>query len=130
MKIEKKINVIRIIIIAVFAAVDVVFYFLARHLFGGTTSLTLFLAGCLAFAIIALLFLKKYATENIVQPLKNIRAGSSAIITAINEGNFNKRIDIKTADEFEDISDNFNRMASVLQAREAAIKEVTEKEQH
>jgi diguanylate cyclase (GGDEF)-like protein len=84
----------------------------------------------LAVAVIALIFLKKYAIENIVQPLKNIRAGSSAIITAINEGNFNNRIDIKTGDEFEDLSDNFNRMASVLQAREAEIKEVSEKEQH
>lgn len=130
MRIEKKFNVISLIIIAVFAAAYVAFYFLAHHLFEGTTALILCLAGCLAIAIIALIFLKKYVTENIVLPLKNIHSGSSAIITAINEGNFNNRIDIKTEDEFEDLADNFNKMSSVLQTREAALKEVSEKEQH
>ena len=73
---------------------------------------------------------EEICNKNIVKPLKNIHSGSSAIITAINEGNFNNRIDIKTEDEFEDLADNFNRMASVLQTREAALKEVSEKEQH
>ncbi|MBI1811684.1 MAG: diguanylate cyclase, partial [Nitrospirae bacterium] len=130
MRIEKKFNVISLIIIAVFAAAYVAFYFLAHHLFEGTTALMLCLAGCLAIAIIALIFLKKYVTKNIVLPLKNIHSGSSAIITAINEGNFNNRIDIKTEDEFEDLADNFNRMSSVLQTREAALKDVSEKEQN
>lgn len=130
MRIEKKFNVITLIVIAVFAAADVAFYFLAHHLFEGTTALILCLAGCLAIAIIALIFLKKYVTKNIVQPLKNIYADSSAIITSINDGNFNNRIDIKTEDEFEELADNFNKMASVLQTREAALKEVSEKEQH
>ena len=130
MRIEKKFNVITLIIIAVFAAAYVAFYFLAHHLFEGTTALILCLAGCLAIAIIALIFLKRYVTKNIVLPLKNIHSGSSAIITAINEGNFNNRIDIKTEDEFEDLADNFNRMASVLQTREAALKDVSSKEQN
>ncbi|MDO8747441.1 MAG: diguanylate cyclase [Thermodesulfovibrionales bacterium] len=130
MRIEKKFNIITLIIIAVFAAVDVAFYFLAHHLFEGTTALILCLAGCLAIAIIALIFLKKYITENTVLPLKNIHSGSSAIITAINDGNFNKRIAIKTEDEFEGLADNFNRMASVLQTREAALKDVLKKEQN
>ncbi|MDP3260658.1 MAG: HAMP domain-containing protein, partial [Thermodesulfovibrionales bacterium] len=130
MRIEKKFNVITLIIIAVFAAADVAFYFLAHHLFEGATALILCLAGCLAIAIIALIFLKKYVTKNIVKPLKNIHSGSSAIITAINDGNFNNRIDIKTEDEFEDLADNFNRMASVLQTREAALKDVSKKEQN
>jgi len=130
MRIEKKFNVISLIIIAVFAAADVAFYFLAHHLFEGTTALILCLAGCLAIAIIALIFLKRYVTKNIVQPLKNIHTGSSTIITEISEGNFNNRIDIKTEDEFEDLADNFNRMASVLQTREAELKDVSEKEQH
>ena len=99
-------------------------------MFEGATALILCLAGCLAIAIIALIFLKKYVTKNIVLPLKNIHSGSSAIITAINEGNFNNRMDIKTEDEFEDLADNFNRMASVLQAREASLKDVSEKEQN
>lgn len=130
MRIEKKFNVITLIIIAVFAAADVAFYFLAHHLFEGATALVLCLAGCLAIAIIALIFLKKYVTKNIVKPLKNIHSGSSAIITAINDGNLNNKIDIKTEDEFEELADNFNRMASVLQTREAALKDVSEKEQN
>ena len=130
MRIEKKFNVISLIIIAVFAAAYVAFYFLAHHLFEGTTALILCLAGCLAIAIIALIFLKRYVTKNIVQPLKNIHTDSSTIITAISEGNFNNRIVIKTEDEFEELADNFNRMSSVLQTREAALKEVSEKEQN
>jgi len=130
MRIEKKFNTITLIIISVFALADVAFYFLVYHFFEGTTALILCLAGCLAIAIIALIFLKKYVTKNIVLPLKNIHSGISAIITAINEGNFNNRIDIKTEDEFEDLADNFNKMSSVLQTREAAIKEMSEKEQH
>lgn len=39
MKIERKFNVITLIIIAVFAAADVAFYFLAHHLFEGATAL-------------------------------------------------------------------------------------------
>ena len=73
---------------------------------------------------------KEICNKNIVQPLKNIHTSSSAIITAINEGNFNNRIDIKTEDEFKDLADNFNKMSSVLQTREAALKEVSEKEQN
>ncbi|MBI5205995.1 MAG: HAMP domain-containing protein, partial [Nitrospirae bacterium] len=130
MRIEKTFNVITLRIIVVFAAADVAFYLLAHHLFEGTTALILCLAGCLAIAIIALIFLKKYVTKNIVQPLKNIYADSSTIITTIKEGDFNKRIDIKTEDEMEEIADNFNRMASVLQTREAALKDVSEKEQN
>ena len=130
MRIERKFNVISLIIIAVFAAVYVAFYFLAHHLFEGTTALILCLAGCLAIAIIALIFLKRYVTKNIVQPLKNMHTNSSAIITEISEGSFNNRIDIKTGDEFEELADNFNRMVSVLQTREAALKEVSEKEQN
>ncbi|MDP3260522.1 MAG: diguanylate cyclase, partial [Thermodesulfovibrionales bacterium] len=42
----------------------------------------------------------------------------------------NNRIDIKTEDEFEDLADNFNRMASVLQTREATLKDVSKKEQN
>ncbi|HBR22384.1 MAG TPA: hypothetical protein DD713_07470 [Nitrospiraceae bacterium] len=99
-------------------------------MFEGATALILCLAGCLAIAIIALIFLKRYVTENIVQPLKNIHTGSSAIITEISEGNFNSKIDIKTGDKLEDLADNFNRMASVLQIREAALKDVSEKEQY
>ena len=59
-----------------------------------------------------------------------MHTNSSAIITEISEGSFNNRIDIKTGDEFEELADNFNRMVSVLQTREAALKEVSEKEQH
>ncbi len=130
MRIEKKFNLITLIIIAVFIAAQASFYFLAFHMLEGTTAIVICLAGCLAIAITALILIKKYVTKNIVKPLKDIHTRSSTIITEVSEGNFSKRIDIKTEDEFEELADNFNRMASVLQIREAALKEVSEKEQH
>jgi len=129
-KIKKKFNIITLIIIAATVSAQYIFYVFSMRWFESETALLLCLAGCISLAVIALFVIRRYVTKNIILPLKNLHAGGSAIITAINEGNFNNRIDIKTEDEFEDLSDNFNRMASVLQAREAAIKEVSEKEQH
>ncbi|OGW33372.1 MAG: hypothetical protein A2088_05555 [Nitrospirae bacterium GWD2_44_7] len=126
----KKFNVITLIIIAVFTAAGVAFYFLAHYLFEGTTALIVCLAGCLAIAIIVLIFLRGYVTKNIVQPLKNMHTNSSAIITEISEGNYNNRIDIKTGDEIEELADNFNQMASVVQERAATLKDVLKKEQN
>lgn len=130
MRIEKKFNIITLIIIAALAAAHVFLYFLSSHFFGRIMEFILCFLGCLAIAITALMLMKRHIKRSIVQPLKNIYADSSAIIAAIKEGNFNKRIDIKTENELGEIADNFNRMASALQTREAALKDVSEKEQH
>ena len=52
------------------------------------------------------------------------------MITEISKGNFNNNIAVKTGDEFEELADNFNSMASVLQTREASLKDVSSKEQN
>jgi len=130
MTIEKKFNVITLIIISVFVVALVSFYFLSLYLFEGITGIVICVSGCLAIAITAFAFIKRYATRHIVFPLKALHRGASIVASEISEGNFGNRIDIKTGDEIEEVAENFNKVVSAVEERAALIKEASEKEQH
>jgi len=129
MSIEKKFNVISLIIISVFSVALVSFYFLSLYLFKGITGIVICVSGCLAIAITALIFIR-YATRNIVFPLKALHRGASIVASEISEGNFGNRIDIKTGDEIEEVAENFNKVVSAVEERAALLKDVSEKEQN
>lgn len=126
MKIEKKFNIVSLMILLGFLVLHASFYIIPLHISGISKTILCF-AECALLLIIALLILNRYASKAIVNPIKKIYKGSSAIIA---EGNFSSKIDIKTGDELEELSDNFNKMAVVLQTRIDMLKSASEKEQH
>jgi len=130
MSIEKKFNVITLIIISVFVAALTSFYILSMHLFEGMTGIIVCISGCLTIAITAFIFIKRYVTRNIVTPLKGLHDGASKIASEISGGNFGGRLDIKTGNEIEDVADNFNKVVSAVEERTAKLRDASEKEQN
>ena len=127
MKIEKRFNLISLIILAVFIITTVFFNIIAHHLPEKIDAILFCVTGSIIAMTVALIIIRRYISRRIVQPIKDIHRGSSITIT---EGDFNNMMDVKTGDELEDISDNFNKMASVLQTRIDMLKTASEKEQH
>lgn len=124
MKIGERFNLISLIFFILIVITTIVFYFTASHVREETTAIILCFAGYIAIIMVSFSI---YVSKRIVQPIKNIRKASSEIIA---DGSFSNQLDIKTGDELEEIADNFNKMASVLQTRVDMLKTASEKEQH
>lgn len=68
-----------------------------------------FILGIIAGIIIALL-IAIYLSKIIIKPLRDLKSATQEII----KGNLNKKINVKTKDEFKDLADSFNIMADKL----------------
>jgi diguanylate cyclase (GGDEF)-like protein len=125
MTIEKKFNLVSLTVLLSFLGIHALFYITPIHL-SGVSEAVLCFAECASLLIIALVILNRYVSKTIVSPLKKIYDDSSLIIA---EGKFERTIDIETGNELESLSDNFNKMAAVLQTRIDMLKTASEKEQ-
>lgn len=127
MKIEKKFRIIGVTTF-IFLLIALSFvYFISSSIVERTDSL-LFSFG-LSACIIALgmVIMSIYISKKLIRPLNDIYNFSSEII---DKESFNKKIYVKTGDELENISNNFNRMAELLQARINMLSTASDKEQN
>ncbi|MBI4690115.1 MAG: hypothetical protein HY754_07590 [Nitrospirae bacterium] len=95
MRIERRFNIISLLILAGFLSAHVSFYLIPLHIPGISESVLCF-AECVILLIIAIGIMHGYVSKSIVRPIRNLYKGSSEIIAG---GNFSNTIDIKTGDE-------------------------------
>ena len=85
---------------------------LSRHeMMGSYFQGRAFMILILSFVLFALLLLYMWFSNRLMAPAKQIKAG----MEEAQKGNLKARVDIRTADEMEDIADGFNRMAADLE---------------
>jgi len=84
-----------------------------------------FLKNTVAVTLICLLLMffvgKKYLNSTLLNPLNALTVG----VKEISDGNLNKKIDIKTGDELQTLSESFNTMTDELKLQMSNLTKVT-----
>lgn len=88
-------------------------------IFNQVTRFAVILIGLLIFSIIISIFLGYLATIQIAVPIRKLKVGAEII----SQGNYSHRLKIETNDEIEQLANQFNKMAAVLNEREKLLEE-------
>ena len=79
------------------------------------------IAATLIFLVLMLFAGKKYLNFALLNPLSALIQG----VKEISDGNLNKKLDIKTGDELQTLSENFNTMTDELKRQMSSLEKVT-----
>ncbi|MBB1093775.1 GAF domain-containing protein [Rhodopseudomonas palustris] len=90
--------------------------------FASIGDLLLRIAGLIALGLIVAIVASMILARRMLVPIDALRAGASRL----GDGDFGQRIEVRTGDELEDLSDQFNNMAGQLQETYAGLESKVE----
>ncbi|MBI5131692.1 MAG: GAF domain-containing protein [Rhodopseudomonas palustris] len=90
--------------------------------FASVGDLLLRIAGLITLGLIVAIIASMILARRMLVPIDALRAGASRL----GQGNFGQRIEVRTGDELEELSDQFNSMAGQLQETYAGLESKVE----
>jgi len=83
---------------------------------------TIFIVSCLGAIILSMILVLFWIARDIIKPIESIQKGAKVI----GGGNFNHRLEIKTGDELEQLSNEFNRMSEEIKKSYRGLEQKVE----